>query len=374
MKKLFTPGPTEVPSDVLAALSTETMHHRTDEFRDVMQEISEGLAYTFRTKTEPVTFTSSGSGAMEAVVAGLFSPGEKVLAVVAGKFGERWRDISRAYGLDVTEYAVKWGTSPDPGELRSFAKENGPFAALFLTQSETSTGTLQDVAAIAALFEGSDTLLIVDAVTALGVHELLPDDWGLDAVVAGSQKAFMCPPGLGFAWLSERAWERTATSTLPKYYFSLTKAKESLSKYLTPYTPAVPLFLALRQSLARMRDEGMDAIWKRHDALGRGARAGVRALGLSLFSEAPANGVTAVLAPPDIGGDAIRADLLDAHGFRLAGGQSHLKDKIFRIGHLGFYETADIADVLRALESVLSKRGWSDADGSAVKAAEAEWK
>ncbi len=368
--RLYTPGPTEVPHDVLTALGEAPLHHRTDEFKALFREVTDNLTYTFQTAQEPLILTASGSGAMEMTVANLFSCGDTVAVVVAGKFGERWRDIGLVYGLDVRVYDVEWGDAPDPAVLRQWLGDQGNVRGLFLTHSETSTGTIQDVRRIVSEVSDLDPLIVVDAITSLGVHDLKPDDWGLDAVVSGSQKAFMCPPGLAFLSFSDRAWEAAERSDLPKYYFSAQKARESQAKDLTPYTPAVPLFVAMAVSLRRIREEGIEAIVERHAGLGRATRAGVQAIGLELFSKHPSNGLTAILGPKGIDAEKIRSLLAERHGIRVAGGQAELKGKIFRIGHMGYYDHVDILAVLGALESVLAELGHTFPRGAGVAAAQ----
>ncbi len=367
--RLYTPGPTAVPPEVLRALGGEALHHRTDEFRALSEEVLDGLRYVFRTQREVLVLTSSGTGALEAAVAGLFRRGEKVAVVAAGKFGVRWGEIARAYALDTAVFDVEWGNAADPDAFGAWLEKQGEVKGVLLTHCETSTGTLHDVRRLAEEARKIGALTIVDGITSVGVHELLPDRWGIDVVVGGSQKAFMSPPGLAFLTLSGSAWSAAERSDLPKYYFSLLKARESAKKGSTPFTPAVPLYAGLRAALARIRSEGLEAVIARHGKLARMVRAGVEAIGLELFSRVPADGLTAVRAPEGIDVGRLRTLLAERHGIRIAGGQERLKGKIFRIGHMGYYDEADIYAVLGALESMLHSLGHRFTAGAAVAAA-----
>jgi len=372
--RLFAPGPTMVPEETLAAVGEAPMHHRSPEFRALYQEVTENLSYVYQTASSPLVFSSSGSGAMEATVANLFSRGDRVAVVEAGWFGMRWRDICKAFGLEVLSYSVPREEGTDADDLASWLAEQGDVRGLLLTHSETSTGTFHDVQAAARKVKDKNILFVVDAVTSLGVHELKMDEWGLDAVVCGSQKALMCPPGLSTIALSEKAWAAAERSDLPKYYFDFRANRESYEKSSQPrFTIATSLVKGLGVSLRMIRDEGIEAIVERHCRLGSAVRAGVAALGLDLFSRNPNNAVTAILPPKGIEVEQIRQALLKEHGIRVAGGQGDMNGKIFRIGHLGYYDRGDMLTVIGALEAVLAKLGVPVEPGRAVAAVQEGW-
>ena len=370
-KYLLAPGPTPVPPEVLAAMARPIIHHRTPEYREIFAEVNEGLKYVFRTKKDVLTFAASGTGAMEASVANLLSPGDRVLVVEGGKFGERFREIGEAYGVEVVPIEVEWGKAVEPEVIRTKLKEEGDIKAVFTTLCETSTGVVNDVRAIGEIVKVEEAVLVVDAISGLGAVELRSDDWHVDVVVAGSQKGLMIPPGLAFVSVSEKAWKLARESKLPKYYFSFLKAKESLDKTDHPFTPAISLVIALREALRKMKEEELDNILCRHARLARATRAAVVALGLKLFApEAPSNAVTAVKVPEGIDGVALVKNMRQKYGVTIAGGQSQLKGKIFRIAHLGYADTFDLTVAISALEMALSELGYKVELGMGMKAAE----
>lgn len=367
--RLFTPGPTPVPESVMLRMAQPIIHHRTPEFQAALRSVSEGLQYLFCT-TQPVfTLTASGTGAMEAALVNTLSAGDEIVFVNAGKFGERWGDIARAYGLHAHEITVEWGSAVTVEAVCAAVAEHPAAKALCLTHSETSTGVFTDVAAIARavrpVFEG---LIIVDGITAVGAHELRFDDWDIDVVVTGSQKGLMIPPGLGFIALSDRAWRATESATLPRFYFDLRAAREAYESNDTPWTPAVTLVLGLAETLAMIRAEGIENVWRRHEHLAGALRAGVAALGLHPFGAPPSNAVTAVRLPER--GDEFMALMKKTYKVTLAAGQEHLKGKIFRVSHLGYYDQADVLSVLYAIESALSAIGHHHAEGAGLSAAQ----
>jgi aspartate aminotransferase-like enzyme len=368
-KRLFTPGPTEIPDEVQRAMTLPTIHHRHEEFIELFRGVLEDLRYLFQTKQEVLVLTSSGTGAMEAAVANCVAKDETPLVIDMGKFSERWREILSAYGVRHEVYKVPWGRSPDADELAAALRRNGAVRTVFSTLSETSTGALSNIRALARVARERDVLLVVDGISGLGVHPLEMDAWGLDVVLTGSQKALMLPPGLAFAALSDRAWERVARGGLPRYYFDFAKAKKSQAEFQTPWTPANTLVLGLAAALKMLRAEGLPAVWARHARIAEGMRAGVRALGLDVFPENPVNALTAVRVPPGIEGKAIVRGLKARFGITISGGQAELKGKIFRIGHLGDYHETDMAAVLAALELVLLDLGHSLRPGAGVAAA-----
>jgi len=367
--RLFTPGPTPVPESVMLRMAQPIIHHRTNEFRAVLRRVSEGLSYLFRTSQPVLTLTSSGTGAMEAALVNTLSAGDEILFVNGGKFGERWGDIARAYGLIAHEITVEWGTAVDDDTLLAALEEHPNVRALCLTHSETSTGVFTDVGRIARKVRPQfDGLIVVDGITAVGAHEMLFDEWGLDIVVTGSQKGLMIPPGLAFVAMSERAWKAAESSTLPKFYFDLKAARHSLEHDDTPWTPAVTLILGLDQALTMIREETVEEVWRRHDRLARALRAGVAAVGLEPFGTPPSNAVTAVNLPER--GSEFMNLMNKKYHITMAAGQEHLKGKIFRVSHLGYYDEADMLSVLFAIERTLAEIGHDFRSGAGLAAAQ----
>jgi len=358
-KRLFTPGPTPIPEQVALALAQPIIHHRNPEFIEIFSRVNENLKYLFQTKQDVYTLTSSGTGAMEAAVANLLSSGDKAIFVNGGKFGERWGEICKAYGVEAIEIKIEWGRAVTPEEIETELKRNPDVKAVFLTHSETSTGVFTDVKEIAKIVrENSNAVTVVDGITSVGAHELYMDEWGLDVVITGSQKGLMIPPGLSFIALSERAWEMVESSNLPKYYFSLKKARKALQNGDTPWTPGIALIVALDVALKMIREEGLENIWRRHEKLSLAVREGCKALGLRLFGHPPSHAVTAVYFPDGIDKKEFQKVLKYKYGITVAGGQEHLKDKIFRISHLGYYDELDIVGVISALEMALKDVGY----------------
>lgn len=360
---LFTPGPTPVPPQVLAALAEPVLHHRGPDFKIVYSECLERLKTVFRTEREVLLYTSSGTGLMESAVANLVSPGDRVLVVSAGYFGERWTHIARAYGAEVDELRYEWGEAPSAADLEG--RLDG-VSIVFLTQSETSTGVVADVQAPAAAAKEAGALVAVDAISSLGAVPLETDAWGLDVVVSGSQKALMTPPGLALVAVSEEAWARRGTS--PRFYFDWERTRAAQAKFDAAFTPATSLVVALNVALGLLLEGGVDAAFTRHVRLGRACRAGIKAMGLELFSpdDDSAAVVTAVRVPEGIdSGDLVLA-LRDRFGITLAPGQGPLKGKIFRIGHIGWFDVFDIATALAGVELALAEAGADIERGVAV--------
>ena len=368
--KLFTPGPTPLPEEVRLIQARGIIHHRSKEFSDVFKEIREELRYVFQTKEEVLLFSSSGTGAMEAVVANLFSPGDKVLVIRGGKFGERWAEIADAFSLKVLSIDLEWGHVVNPELIEKKLREDSGIKAVFTQLVETSTGVVYDIETITRVTKGKGVILIVDAVSGLGGEALCTDKWGVDVVVAGSQKALMIPPGLAFVALSGKAWKLTENSDLPKYYWDFKKAKKAQDKNQTVYTPAITLVCALRESLRLLKKEGWDNVLGRHAKLAKATRQGVLALGLQIFPKAPSNVLTAVEIPSSVGVKRLRGLMRDRYGVEVAGGQAALTEKIIRIAHLGAMEVTDIIVVLSALEMSLSELGYPVEMGKGIAAAE----
>lgn len=372
MKKryLMAPGPTAVPDEVLRAESQPVLHHRTPGFREILREVGEGLKYIFQTERDVYIFASSGTGAMEAAVSNLLSPGDKVIVVRGGKFGERWDEICKAFGIQTLPIDIPYGDVVTPGMIEERLKEDPSIKAVYTTHCETSTGVVTDIKGIGEVVSRYPAVLVVDAISGLGAEELKTDDWGLDVVVAGSQKGLMMPPGLAFISLSEKAWRLVERSTLPKYYFSLDAARKSWQKQDTPYTPAVSLVMALQKSLEMIRKEGLPNILERHRILGEATRKAILALGLELFAKYPANNCTSVKVPQGLDGEAIPRMFRDEYGITIAGGQGSMKGKIFRIAHLGYADRFDVVMAISCLEMILMDLGWAVELGKGVKAVE----
>jgi serine---pyruvate transaminase len=360
---LFTPGPTPVPPEVLAAMAEPIVHHRGPDFRLVYERCLARLQEVFRTNDQVLLFAASGTGAMDSAVSNLTTPGQRVAVVTAGAFGERWAAICEQYGLDVQRIAYEWGDAPVPEEVGAAVEESGA-RVVFCTHSETSTGVVTDVQGLKTAI--GDAVLVVDAISSLGAVPLDTDAWGIDVVVAGSQKALMCPPGLAMASVAERLWE-----TLPPartFYFDWRSTRKAQELFDAAFTPAVSLIRGLDVALGMLLDGGLDAAFERHMRLGRATRAGLKAMGLELFSpdDDTSAVVTAARVPDGVDGTELLRHLRDRHGVTLAPGQGGLKGKIFRIGHIGWFDVFDIAVALAAVELSLSELGAEIERGVAV--------
>jgi len=368
---LMTPGPSPVPLFVRESLSQEMIHHRTSEFKDILKQAHTGLKSIFCTENPVLILSSSGTGAMEAAVCNLFSKGDKVLAIGGGKFGQRWLEISKAFGLDVIEMSIEWGSAPSPDELTKILNDNKDIKAVLTTLCETSTATVFDIEKIAKITNEKNILLVVDAVSGLGQDVLLTDKWGVDVVVSGSQKGLMLPPGLSFISLSKRAQDAMEVSNLPKYYFDLKKALKSHAKDDTPYTSAVSLIMGLATALDAINKEGLELRWKKFSKMAKAAREAAKALGLKTFSQRPSDSVTAIVSPENIKSSDIVKALREEYGLSIAGGQDKFKDKIFRIAHMGWISDKDLIECFLLLEKVLEKLGYKFEQGiSKVKLGE----
>jgi aspartate aminotransferase-like enzyme len=360
---LMIPGPTPTPQSVLLALAKHPIGHRTPEFSQIFADVLEGLRWLFQTKQDVITFASSGSGAMEAAIYNTINPGDKVLCVVGGKFGERWRDIALMKGADVDTIDVEWGKALEISILEEILNEDTAkkIKAVCVTHNETSTGVTNPLKDISEIVNKHGALLIVDAVTSLGAINMPFDEWNIDIAVSGSQKGFMLPPGLGFIALSEKAWKAVDRCNMPSYYFNLKSARKNLLKNTTPYTPAVNLFVALEAALKMMQEEGLENIFKRHARLAACVQSAVPSLGMKLYVEDPcvrSNSISAVCAPEGMNADDFRKAMKKRFDISLAGGQEHLKGKIFRIGHLGFCSDRDILATVSCIEVCLAELGY----------------
>ncbi len=353
---LLSPGPTPIPDEVQLAMARTMIHHRTPEFARVLDEVRQGLKTLFGTRNDVIVLASSGTGAMEAAAANLFSPQDKVIVVNGGKFGERWLRICRAFGLDVAEIKVEWGRAVEPGAVEAALRAHPDARGVFIQASETSTTTLHPVREIAALTRDRGPLLVVDGVTAVGVLSVPMDDWGIDALVTGSQKALMLPPGLAFIGLSDRAWQRTRETASPRFYFDLESERKGQAKGSTAYTPAVSLVFGLSAALRLMRQEGLDRVYARHDRMARATRAAVTAMGLELLSpHDPSPAATGLYLPDGADGDALLDYLRARMGVTLAEGQDHLQGKVIRIAHVGHMGAFDVIVAVSALEMAFRK-------------------
>jgi aspartate aminotransferase-like enzyme len=363
---LLTPGPTPVPPEVLAAISQPIIHHRGPDFKPIYERSLTRLREVFRTDQDVLVFGAAGTGAMESAVANLCSPGERVLVVSAGHFGERWRSIASAYGAEVEALEYEWGEIPSAEDVAARLQELGGAKAVFITHSETSTGVVCDLQSLAAAVSEQGALSVVDAVSSLGAVPLETDGWGLDVVVSGSQKALMTPPGLAMTSVSERAW--AGRGEAPRFYFDWERTQKGQAALNAPFTPPVSLVAGLDVALGILLDQGLDAVFERHVRLGRACREGAKAMGLELFSPDDDRSavVTAIRAPDGIDATELVRSLRDRFGITIANGQGVLKGKIFRIGHIGYFDVFDITTALAAVEVVLADLGAELERGVAV--------
>lgn len=367
---LLSPGPTPVPPEVAAAGAWPLIHHRTPQFRAIIKECAEGLKYLFQTR-EPVFFLScSGTGVMEAAVANLISPGETMIVVEGGKFGERWSEIGKAFGTNVVPVKIEYGQVVSPAQVEVALKKNPETKAVFTQLSETSTGCVFDIEAIGKMVAKTKALLVVDGISGLGAEPCFPDKWGIDCVLTGSQKGVMLPPGLGFISLSPKAWAVCEKTRSPRFYFDLRTCKKSLEAEDTPYTPAISLIFQLREALKIIREETMEGMWKRHAWLAEATRAAVKALNLELFAERPGNVLTAVKTPAGVDGEKLVKVMRDDLGVTIAGGQGEMKGKMFRIAHLGYMDRFDIVTGIAALETALKRQNFDVKMGVGAAAAQ----
>jgi aspartate aminotransferase-like enzyme len=370
---LMTPGPTPVPPQVAAALSLPMVHHRAPEFRELLTGLLARLRQVFRTESDVLLYAGSGTACMDGAVANLCSPGDRVLVVSAGNFGERWIGIANAYGCDVQTLAYEWGETPSADDVARKLDELGGAHAVFLTHSETSTGVVSDIEEIAARSRPSGALVVVDAISSLAAVPLEMDAWGLDVVVSGSQKALMCPPGLGLVAASERASEAAARSTSPRFFLDWQRTRESQADTpaATPFTPAIPIVRGLAVAVDLLLAEGLEAAFERHRKLGRAARAGVKAMGLELFSPDDDSSavVTAIRMPEGVDAGAVIRTLSERFGITMEGGRKALRGKIVRIGHIGYVDVFDVTTSLAALELALVDQGAEIERGASVPAA-----
>jgi len=370
-KYLLAPGPTPVPPEALLAMAMPIIHHRAPDFIPVLDSAKKGLQWLYQTKNDVLILCSTGTGGMVGSVNNFLTPGDEVLVVNGGKFGERWTKICQAYGMKVTELVVEWGHAVKPEQVEEALKKNAKIKAVFVQYTETSTGVNHDIKTLAGIVKKTDALFVVDAISALVAHDIRTDEWGIDVLIGGSQKGVMLPPGLAFVSVSDKAWKMADAAKTPKFYFNFKKERDNLAKNQTNFTSAVTLIIGLNSCIKMLQDEGLENVFKRHDRLARATRAAAAALNLKLFpKENPSNALTAIEAPAGVDGQAIYKDLRVKYGITGAGGQDKLKGKIFRIAHLGYADTFDVITAVAGIEMVLKGLGHPVKLGTGVAAAQ----
>lgn len=368
-KYLMTPGPTPVPEDIRLEMAKPMIHHRTKEYQAIFKDATEGLKKIFKTSNDIYTFTSSGTGAMEASIVNVLSPGDKIIVVRGGKFGERFGDIAKAYGIEVIPIDIEWGTAPSPDIIKDTLKKNPSVKGVYTTLCETSTATVFDIKAIGQVVKATDALFVVDTISGLGADNFENDAWGVDIAVCGSQKGLMIPPGLAFCSVSEKAWKAAENSKLPKFYFNFKKYKKAWLDTDTPFTSAITLVIGLKKALESINQKGVDNVIAEHQTQARAFREACKAIGLKIFSRSPSSAVTAVSTPDGMDADVLIKLLKTEFGVTFAGGQEALKGKIFRCAHMGGIDKEHTIEAIKALEQALGKSGYKFKAGSGVEAA-----
>ncbi|RFT16075.1 MAG: Serine--glyoxylate aminotransferase [Candidatus Saccharicenans subterraneus] len=366
---LLSPGPTPVPESVLSVAAEPIIHHRTPEFSKIFMEVTEGLKYVFGTKEDVYILAASGTGAMETAVINTLSPGDKVITINGGKFGERWGNICRAFGLDTKEIVLPWGEDFSPEQLAEEIKKNPGVKAVFTTLSETSTGAIFDIKGFGEVVAATEAILVVDGISGLGATACYMDDWKIDVLVTGSQKSFMIPPGLAYLAFSPKAWKLVETSKLPKFYFDIKKYRKNLEKQTTPWTPAVSLIIQQKKALDIIRNMGLDNLLRHHQILGEATRAAVKAIGLELLAKKPGNILTAVKTPAGVDGNKLVKTMQSKYMAYISNAQEPHKGEFFRIAHLGYMGGFDIITALSALEMTLLDLGYDKFQAGASVAA-----
>ena len=369
--RLLAPGPTPVPDRVLSVMSRSIYHHRTPAFERVFADCVSGLKWLMQTNHDVITLACSGTGAFEASFQNFFSPGDTVICIGVGKFGERWAQMARVFGIEAILIEAPWGEAVDVENVASALRQHPHCKGVVCVASETSTGVRHPYEAIGKLIRGNDDcIFIVDGITSVGVWDMSPERDGIDVLITGSQKALMLPPGLAFLAISDKAWRHQAKSTTPKYYFDLAKERKAQALNQTAYTPAVSLMTGLRESLAMMKEEGLKQIFSRHARMAKATREAVLALRLKIFAKNPSDALTSIINPEGVSGNGIYAGLRDRANITIAGGQDQLKGKIFRVAHMGYFDELDVFTLLCALEVVLRQEGYVDfSPGASVAAA-----
>jgi aspartate aminotransferase-like enzyme len=369
---LLAPGPTPVPPEALLAMAMPIIHHRSPDFLPVLESAKKGLQWLCQTKNDVLILCSTGTGGMVGAVNNFFSPGDKALVVNAGNFGQRWTNICKAYNLAVEEIKIEWGLAVKPEDIAKALKNDPSIKGVFVQASETSTGVYHDIKALAEIVRKyENTILVVDAISALVAHDLRMDEWGIDVLIGGSQKGLMLPPGLAFVGVSDKAWAFADKAKSPKFYFNFKKERESLAKNQTSFTSPVTLIIGLNESLKLLRNEGLENAFRRHEKLANATREAVKAIGLDMFTkESPSNAVTAINAPAGVDGQEIYKNLRVKYGITAAGGQGQAKGKIFRIAHLGYAGVFDVITAIAGVEMVLKGMGHPVKLGTGVAAAQ----
>lgn len=373
---LLTPGPTIILDEAREALGRPIIHHRTPQFQDNIKQCIEGLQYVFQTQNDIYLMTCSGTGAMEATVCNLLSPGDKAITVEGGKFGERWAELCEAYKAKPSIIKVEWGKTVDPQAIKALLDEHPDTKAVFVTLNETSTGVVADIEAIGKVVAQTNAVLVVDAVSGLGVVDCQTDNWKVDVVVSGAHKGFMLPPGLSFISMSDKAYKLVEASTNHRFYFDLRKSKKAFAATDTPFTPAIGIVIGLVESLKWMREKGIQNLFDHYEMLAKGCRAAAKALNLQLLADESciSNVLTAICLPEGMDGGKLVKTMRDTYGVTCAGGQAQLKGKIIRIAHMGCVTADDIIKGLETFEKVLAEMGYEFEAGAGVKAAKEVFK
>lgn len=366
---LMTPGPTPVPEEIRNEMARPMIHHRTKEYQAIFKDATEGLKKIFKTSGDLFTFTSSGTGAMEASIVNVLSPGDKIIVVRGGKFGERFGEIAKSYDVEVIPIDIQWGDAPKPEVIKETLEKNPTVKAVYTTLCETSTATVYDIKAIGEIVRQTNALFIVDIISGLGADKFENDAWGIDIAVCGSQKGLMIPPGLAFCTVSQKAWKAVETSKLPKFYFNFKKYKKSYLDTDTPFTSAITLVIGLKKAVETINKAGIDNIIAEHENMAKAFREACKAMGLTIFSKHPSSAVTGVNAPAGINADDIIKLLKTEYGVTFAGGQETLKGKIFRGAHMGGIDTEHTIESIKALEEALAKLGHKFKKGSGIDVA-----
>lgn len=369
-KYLMTPGPTPVPEDIRLEMAKPIIHHRTKEYQAIFKDVTEGLRKIFKTSNDVYTFTSSGTGAMEASIVNVLSPGDRIIVVRGGKFGERFGDIAKAYGVEVIPIDIEWGAAPSPEVIKDTLKKNAGVKGVYTTLCETSTATVFDIKAIGEVVRATDALFVVDTISGLGADDFENDKWGVDIAVCGSQKGLMIPPGLAFCSVSEKAWKAAESSKLPKFYFNFKKYKKAWLDTDTPFTSAITLVIGLKKAIEKINTKGIDNVIAEHGAQARAFRETCKAIGLSIFSKSPSSAVTGVNTPSGMNADDLIKLLKTEFAVTFAGGQENLKGKIFRCAHMGGIDKEHTIESIKALEQALTKLGYKLKAGSGIEAAQ----
>jgi aspartate aminotransferase-like enzyme len=368
--RLLTPGPTPVPERLALRMARPIVHHRSPEFEQVFAKVREGLQWLFQTKQDVIVFASSGTGAMEASFVNFLKRGDTVIVVDGGKFGERWSKFAKAYGVNAVTLKCEWGSPVSPEAVAKALAENPAAKAVYVQANESSTGVYHPVRELAQVTAKSEAILVVDAISALGAMPLPMDEWGIDVLVSAAHKALGLPPGVAFLAASEKAWRLNESADLPRFYFDVRRERDNQRKNQTAWTPAISLVEGLEESLQMFREEGLEAVFARHERMAKAARAGMQALGLKLYSKSPSAAMTTVEAPAAVDSEKLVKHLFAKYGIKLVGGQDAAKGKIFRIAHLGYFDDFDMLVVIGAIERGLHDLGAKIELGAGLAAAQ----